>query len=130
MEYARGDYKNSVIEGRYYIQNEDQQPVEFFRSKYSTRGLSLLRPLPSNRTCESAGIPEEYCVCQKERSANISDPKVRGAAIKIIDQLNVLLSNYSKICAKLELDRIIAAQIFASSKDTNSVDSSQAINYR
>jgi len=84
------------------------QPQERFR-KYSPRGLSLLRPLPA-RTCEQAGIPDDFCVCQREKQVNVSDQKVVTAASEIISHVNGLLSNHSKKCAYLSLHRILAAQ--------------------
>jgi hypothetical protein len=84
------------------------QPQERFR-KYSPRGLSLLRPLPS-RTCQEAGIPDDFCVCQREKQVNVSDQKVVTAAAEIISNINGLLTNHSKKCALLSLHRILEAQ--------------------
>jgi hypothetical protein len=36
------------------------------------RGTSLFSPIPQNRTCESASIPETFCTCQVNHIKNFS----------------------------------------------------------
>lgn len=86
------------------------QPEERFR-KFSPRGLSLLRPLPA-RNCETAGIPEEFCVCQQEQVVNASDPRVIKAAEQLIDHVNLILADHADACAPLQLKEVQNAQVF------------------
>uniref|UniRef100_A0A914VCR0 Uncharacterized protein n=1 Tax=Plectus sambesii TaxID=2011161 RepID=A0A914VCR0_9BILA len=76
------------------------------------RGYSLLRPLPVKRTCEEAGIPGSYCVCQRETFLNVTDRKVLDAAQTLVDHLNLMLKDYSQMCAHLQLKDIRHAQMF------------------
>ncbi|KAI1711446.1 hypothetical protein Ddc_12892 [Ditylenchus destructor] len=96
----------SFLEG-----TDDYQPLKRFR-QYSKRGLSLLRPLPKIRNCDSAGVPEDFCICQREQIVNVSNPKVKSAAHYLIQHINAMLADYSNECAKLELKGIHNAQTF------------------
>lgn len=60
------DNNQSLIEDEFNNDDIKNQPVKKFR-KFAIRGLSLLRPLPYFRTCKSANIDEEYCVCEKKK---------------------------------------------------------------
>jgi Protein of unknown function (DUF229) len=68
------------------------------------------------RDCESADIPEEYCVCQEERSVQPTDVNVTRAALEIVTHLNGLLANHSKICAHLALASVNNAQLIRPSR--------------
>ena len=46
------------------------------RTKYGTfatrRGISLFLPIPADRTCQSAGIKDEYCLCLKKAAEKVN----------------------------------------------------------
>lgn len=86
------------------------QPESRFR-KHSPRGLSLLRALPA-RNCDTAGIPEDFCICQQEQVVNVTDARVVKAAEQIIEHVNVLLADHSDACAPLRLKEVQNAQVF------------------
>jgi hypothetical protein len=86
------------------------QPIERFR-QMSAYGLSLLRPLPSNRSCEEAGIPDEYCICQNEQAVNTTEAIVRRTAEKLVEHTNQLLRPFQKQCAILELKNVRGARM-------------------
>ncbi|CAD5224334.1 unnamed protein product [Bursaphelenchus okinawaensis] len=88
------------------IPGETLQPIHEFR-KYSKRGLSLLRPIP-NRTCDQAGIPEEYCICEREKQVSKKDTVVKRAADELVKHINSILSSH-KECAILQLQDIRGA---------------------
>lgn len=52
---------------------------------------SLLRPIPNERTCEDAGIPPEFCICQREIAINNSHAIVHRAARAIVARINDIL---------------------------------------
>ena len=61
------------------------------------RGLSLFRPIPSNRTCSAIGIPWEFCVCIKEtKISRLSDEKVRSSAETLVNHINRLIKKLDK----------------------------------
>ncbi|KAI6236761.1 hypothetical protein M3Y95_00192500 [Aphelenchoides besseyi] len=94
----------------WYELKEGSQPVKRFRS-FTTHGLSLLRPLPSERTCEEAGIPHVYCICQTEREVNVNDSLVKRVADKLVEHVNQLLYDHRDKCERLELKKIYNAHI-------------------
>jgi len=70
-------------------------------------GISFFEEIPTNRTCESAGIEEHWCVCNglsKIIDKNLT--LVQTGAKFIVSTLNHLLRNHSE-CAKLTLNKII-----------------------
>lgn len=86
------------------------QPLERF-SEFSVYGLSLLRPLPEKRSCEEAGIPDEYCICQNEKSVDINEPVVQRAANQLVAYTNQLLKPVDDKCALLRLKQITGARM-------------------
>ncbi|CAD5232252.1 unnamed protein product [Bursaphelenchus xylophilus] len=83
------------------------QPIHRFR-RFSKRGLSLLRPIPADRNCDQAGIPEEYCICQREKQISKEDPVVKRAAEELISEINKILKPHGE-CAQLSLTEIRGA---------------------
>lgn len=76
------------------------------------RGLSLLRPIPTHRSCSEAGIPADYCVCQVERPLNASTEPVPAAAALILASLNERLAQgVPGSCAVLTLARVVSAAV-------------------
>jgi hypothetical protein len=71
-----------------------------------TRGISLFRPIPNNRTCESAAIAEHWCVCSgMEKIFDKNLTLVKTGAKFVLVTLNDLLRNELH-CAKLKLKGI------------------------
>uniref|UniRef100_A0A914YJB2 Sulfatase N-terminal domain-containing protein n=1 Tax=Panagrolaimus superbus TaxID=310955 RepID=A0A914YJB2_9BILA len=87
------------------------QNVPHFR-QYSPRGLSLLRSIPTKRNCLSAGIPEDFCICQRETQISVLDVRVQEAAKKVVIEVNRLLEPEMEQCSTLFLDKIEHAQTF------------------
>lgn len=76
-----------------------EQPLKRLRT-YSKRGLSLLHRLPEKRTCDEAGIPEDFCVCQRENLLNTSDPKVCRFYCEVSASRNAPASNATHLKLK------------------------------
>ncbi|KAI6189656.1 hypothetical protein M3Y97_00032200 [Aphelenchoides bicaudatus] len=91
---------------------QKKQPLERFR-KLSAYGLSFLRPLPADRSCEQAGIPEEYCICQTDKPIDVNEPLVQRAASELVKHTNKLLEPYHDKCATLKLKQINGARVSA-----------------
>jgi len=74
-------------------------------------GMSLFLPIPMNRTCESAHVPEQYCICRTGTVINnaSADPSVVRAATKAVNHLNSVAwdDKYQGYCAEMDLKRII-----------------------
>lgn len=58
-----------------------------YRFNSRVRGRTLFEPVPLNRTCEEAGIPEMYCTCKEKVNELAKDDQIAAASIAV-------LSNY------------------------------------
>lgn len=74
------------------------------------RGLSQLYELPANRTCISAGIPDFYCICAKITRIPTENKLATQAGLALVKEININLSNHSKICAKWKFKRLLHAE--------------------
>jgi len=67
------------------------------------RGCSLLAEVPSERTCETAGVLPHWCTCHEFVPVDPADPAVKRAADAVISYINDVLSVHRGRCARLEL---------------------------
>ncbi|KAL5005097.1 hypothetical protein ScPMuIL_018553 [Solemya velum] len=74
-----------------------------------SRGMSLLRNIPINRTCESAQIPVHWCACLEKEDVDTHSPHVRAAALHTIHHINNMTLPLRKFCARLKLKEILTA---------------------
>ena len=51
-------------------------------------GISLLRPIPLNRTCASAHIDLHWCTCLRYENIDVADELVSTAARRVVDHIN------------------------------------------
>ena len=79
-------------------------------------GASLLNPLPFNRTCADAGIPEMECICggtpEKEvpKNSRVWNDLIRSKVPSLVDYMNRELSSLiPAVCRKLEFDQLLYA---------------------
>ncbi|CAD6193934.1 unnamed protein product [Caenorhabditis auriculariae] len=82
---------------------------------YSDRGQSLFEPIPE-RNCEEAGVPDEFCVCEKEFDTDTNDSKIKDLGNSLVQHINTILESY-KDCAKLELKQVHSATIFENEEE-------------
>ncbi|KAK5646627.1 hypothetical protein RI129_005091 [Pyrocoelia pectoralis] len=87
--------------------------------KGNERSYSLFEPIPSTRTCETAGISAHHCTCQISTAINKSDSVVINAANFTVNYLNHQLHGYAG-CAKLTLSEIYSARIHSAGNDIKS----------
>ncbi|XP_031351350.1 uncharacterized protein LOC116176732 isoform X2 [Photinus pyralis] len=76
------------------------------------RSYSLFEPIPTNRTCEKAGISSHWCTCQASASISKNDSVVIDATKFVVNYLNNQLKGYAE-CANLTLAEIYDARIHA-----------------
>lgn len=90
--------------------------------KSTSRGQSQLYPLPVDRNCRSAGIPDHYCTCVKENSLDVKHKAVFDSASVLVESLNTKLKNLTELCYTIKLKQILyATQIDFDSKVKNAV---------
>ncbi|CEF68717.1 Protein of unknown function DUF229 family and Alkaline phosphatase-like, alpha/beta/alpha domain and Alkaline-phosphatase-like, core domain-containing protein [Strongyloides ratti] len=103
---------------------------------YNIRGESLLRKINENRNCMDAGIPDEFCPCQKEIPLSIDDERNKILPNIFINYLNNFLYNSTNLCEKLkikevngiemilpstEMDESFLSKLFYSFKNNNKI---------
>ncbi|XP_039291014.1 uncharacterized protein LOC111047583 [Nilaparvata lugens] len=79
----------------------------------SRRGVSLFEPVPKTRDCDDVGVPEYFCVCEKnEQKVSNEDPRGIAAAQTMVDHFNnVLLAKHKSQCAEQKLQSVERAVI-------------------
>lgn len=84
------------------------------------RGISLFLEIPENKTCDTAGIPKNYCACHGKRvELSVGNSNVVEAAKVLMQYVNSKLSMYT-LCAYLTLYEIHKASV-EMGKDNSSV---------
>ena len=73
------------------------------------RGISLFKTIPVNRTCDSAGIPYQYCSCLEWKPLLHTDPLVQKASEKLIMEIQHILKPYSHMCESIALKTVDTA---------------------
>lgn len=87
------------------LNNNFNEPTKLYVND-KLRGISLFQPLPSDRSCADAWIPENYCACYTSKPVNISTSKLsKVLSDQMMLDLNKKLSAESK-CAKLSLHKV------------------------
>lgn len=64
-------------------------------------GQSLLAPIPSNRTCSSAGILPQYCLCDAYKAIELSE-SMRQQSAEVVQHINHLMASHGNYCVPLE----------------------------
>lgn len=72
-----------------------------------SRGVSLFLPVPEARTCEDAGIADNWCTCHQSHNISLEDPIVQRAAFTVVSFVNEKLFPYIQ-CAQLALHEVRA----------------------
>ena len=81
-------------------------------------GQSLFTSISLDRTCEDAGIPDDYCLCRQFVPFNESST-IATLSSHILAHLNSELKPFSTKCAKLELNKILKVKITSQNFDNN-----------
>lgn len=78
----------------------------------TSRGMSFLYPIPTNRTCRSAGIPLYFCTCQQMKWTNIpiGSAMAKYAAVDFVYALNENVQK-NQLCTRWTLKKLLNAEI-------------------
>ena len=79
--------------------------------KPGTRGISLLREHPINRTCTAAGVDMHWCTCMSWQEVDPANWRVVTAAKKLVDHINGLNEKVRELCSFLTLKRVVDAKL-------------------
>ncbi|KAL3886604.1 hypothetical protein ACJMK2_026588 [Sinanodonta woodiana] len=90
---------------------------------YSQRtARNLLLPVPKERTCVDAGVPDEFCTCQTSIQINPSHFKMTLLGKHVVDFINKLLHKFSKYCQLLQLSKVTDARVIYKRKEQDLLD--------
>ncbi|XP_076453448.1 uncharacterized protein LOC143288706 [Babylonia areolata] len=71
-------------------------------------GISLLREIPAERTCEDAGISMHWCTCLHQVRLDPEEELVQPAAVALMWYLNAQVDSHRQQCARLELAKVLS----------------------
>ena len=79
------------------------------------KSFSLLTEIPLDRTCATAGIPDEYCGCAPLEELDLdslnSDVTVaKNGALTLINVINAFLNDFADICFHWKFKKILKAK--------------------
>ncbi|XP_005111704.1 uncharacterized protein LOC101847301 [Aplysia californica] len=83
-----------------YFDGEDRE------ASLSDRGISLLREVPPERSCQHAAILPHWCLCLEEREVPTNSTVGRRIAHALVGHINDILSPASHLCATLSLGNV------------------------
>ena len=66
----------------------------------SSPGMSFFSPIPEDRTCQQAGIPEHWCACGSYVEIPHSDPRARKVGDILVQSINKITSLQEDLCIK------------------------------
>ncbi|XP_064638766.1 uncharacterized protein LOC135494587 isoform X2 [Lineus longissimus] len=81
------------------------------RPKYNDRGISVLKSIPRNRTCASAGIALHWCTCLRYEEVDTKDKLTRKAAAAVVTHMNKMTTNHRDVCHELTLQNLFDAKM-------------------
>ncbi|KAK3758661.1 hypothetical protein RRG08_016630 [Elysia crispata] len=73
------------------------------------RGISLFKEIPTERSCQQAGVAVHWCACLDWRNISADDSGVQRAVRAAVDTLNNLTAPYRQDCALLALQVVGSA---------------------
>lgn len=76
------------------------------KADIASRGISLLREIPPERTCGHAEILPHWCLCLEQRKLKTNSQLASNIAKSVVSQINDQLMPVSHLCARLKLENV------------------------
>ena len=76
----------------------------------ASRGISLFREIPADRTCEDADLETHWCSCLEWTNVDVKDPNVIASAKAFVEHINELTKDKRELCEELSLHTINRAE--------------------
>ena len=92
-----------------YFDNIREEEFKVLPSRPLKRSLSLLRPIPHDRTCGEAGIEPHWCICVEWRSIMENEKLSQlgnKIVLEVVNVFNGFLEEEKELCAELKLSKI------------------------
>ncbi|KAK5646629.1 hypothetical protein RI129_005093 [Pyrocoelia pectoralis] len=109
--------------------NQELLNIRILNRTVTKRGYSLFEPIPTNRTCEAAGISVHWCTCQNSTVVDINSSAVVDATTFLVQYMNKQLDGYAD-CAKLTLVDISNARLHANNDELKGSTEDYTIAFR
>lgn len=75
-----------------------------------SKGISLFSQIPKDRTCEAAGIDEEWCACTTYKSFSPGSPIAKKLASYAVNILNSWIRPFPS-CIQFSLNEVLGAEV-------------------
>ncbi|XP_075545463.1 uncharacterized protein LOC142579300 [Dermacentor variabilis] len=86
------------------------------------RAVNLFSEVPSNRTCDEAGIDGQWCGCRESAAEDPKSEAVARVASVLIDGINLLTAPHRNRCAHLKLAAVKSARVYLRDSAAASLD--------
>jgi hypothetical protein len=93
----------------------------FHKTKRKQRGISLLRPVPPERTCSDAHIEIHWCTCLKQLELDAQDKYVQNSIKALIKFLNKETKRMRQFCSVLEFNKLLHAYLLVPNEKVSQV---------
>lgn len=80
------------------------------RSIPDSKGISLFTPIPKDRTCEAAGIDEEWCACTNYRQFSSKSPLAKKLATFAVKIINSWIQPFPS-CIQFALHEVLVVEV-------------------
>ncbi|KAJ0170626.1 hypothetical protein K1T71_013997 [Dendrolimus kikuchii] len=67
------------------------------------RGMSLLEPIPKNRSCYEADIAPYWCVCNEWKAVSRNETIYRKVVSQLVEHVNGVIKQFPTLCSKRDL---------------------------
>ena len=84
----------------------------FHKSSNNGVGVSLLSPVPFDRSCKDAGIPKHWCLCQTLTSISSQSTLAKTAGSLLMSYINAAIFPARDKCFIYEASQVFDAKIF------------------
>jgi hypothetical protein len=78
---------------------------------YSSRGISLLKEIPLNRTCASAHIDMHWCTCMQWKEMRLDNYDIVQSVKATINFINTFTEDHRDKCEVLTLKKVVEAKL-------------------
>lgn len=93
-----------IVEYQKPKSNDTTDPI--IHAKKLNRAISLLKPVPKERTCADAYIEPHWCSCLSLQFLDQNLDLVKRAANAVVDKINIYTSEERRLCHSLTLSNI------------------------
>lgn len=80
--------------------------TDFKDGSTASRGISLFKEVPKERSCQDADIEPHWCACLRWEPVSLDDERIKRSALEAVQFINSLTSDFRSECRELKLSDI------------------------